>query len=87
MDSGQALEIARDATPQTEARVDSDDPQGLEPGQTVRVTPDVDGGDPDVEGRVVLADMDTIAIARSEPRVGDVVVHFPRVGYRVTPLA
>ena len=44
------------------------------------------GGDPSVEGRIVSVAMDHIAIARSAPEVGDVVVHFPRVGYRVTPL-
>jgi hypothetical protein len=52
----------------------------------VAVVPDVDGGDPSVEGRVVAVSMDTIAISRSAPEVGDIAVHFPRVGYRVTPL-
>lgn len=86
MDSKEALEIARSATPQTPEHVDPNDPQRLAPGQRVGVVPDVDGGDPSVEGRVVSVDMDTIAIARTSPEVGDVVVHFPRVGYRVTPL-
>jgi glutathione S-transferase len=86
MDSKEALEIARAATPETPEHADPDDPQGLAPGQRVGVAPDVDGGDPSVEGRVVSVDMDTIAIARSSPEAGDVVVHFPRVGYRVTPL-
>ncbi len=86
MDSKQALEIARSATPESAEQTDSDDPQGLAPGQMVAVVPDVDGGDPTVEGRVVGVSMDSIAISRSAPEVDDIVVHFPRVGYRVTPL-
>ena len=85
MDSKEALAIARAATPETPEGSDPQDPQGLAPGQRVGVTPDVDGGDPSVEGRIVSVGIDTIAIARSAPEVGDVVVHFPRVGYRVTP--
>jgi len=50
------------------------------------VVPDVDGGDPSVEGRIAGVSIDTIAISRSAPEVGDITVHFPRVGYRVTPL-
>lgn len=86
MGSGQALEVARSATPETPECGDAQDPQRLTPGQRVSVTPDGDGGDPSVEGRVVSVGIDHIAIARSAPEVGDVVVHFPRVGYRVTPL-
>ena len=86
LDAKQALEIARAATPASAARADAGDPQGLAPGQIVAVVPDVDGGDPSVEGRVVAVSIDTIAISRSAPEVGDIVVHFPRVGYRVTAL-
>jgi len=86
LDSRQALEIARETAPQTGEQADPDDPQGLSPGQMVSVVPDVDGGDPAVEGRVVAISVDGIALARSAEPVGEVVVHFPRVGYRVTPL-
>lgn len=86
LDSKLALEIARSATPQSTEQTDGDDPQGLAPGQMVAVVPDVDGGDPSVEGRVVGVSVDSIAISRSAPEVGETVVHFPRVGYRVTRL-
>ncbi|GMQ75928.1 MAG: glutathione S-transferase family protein [Gammaproteobacteria bacterium] len=86
MDAKQALEIARSATPESAGQTDPDDPQGLAPGQMVAVVPDVDGGDPSVEGRVVGVSVDVIAISRSAPEVGNIVVHFPRVGYRVTRL-
>lgn len=86
LDSKQALEIARAATAQTREQADPGDPQGLAPGQMVSVVPDVDGGDPVVEGRIVAVSADGIALARSGDEVGDVIVHFPRVGYRVVPL-
>ena len=43
-------------------------------------------GEQPVEGKVVMADANTIAIARSTDEVGTVNVHFPRAGYRVTVL-
>jgi hypothetical protein len=86
LSSKDALEIARRASPQAAGETDCDDPQGLAPGQMVSVVPDVDGGDPSVEGRIAGVSIDTIAISRSAPEVGDITVHFPRVGYRVTPM-
>ncbi|MDJ0971702.1 MAG: glutathione S-transferase family protein [Kiloniellales bacterium] len=80
-----ALEIARAAEPQTPETADPLDPQGLAPGQAVRVCPDGDGGDPEVAGTIRLVDRERIAILREEPRAGSVCVHFPRVGYRVMP--
>ncbi|MFK5977845.1 MAG: hypothetical protein QM488_03035 [Rhizobiaceae bacterium] len=59
------------------------DPQGLKPGMHVTVFPDLDGGEQPVEGKVVVSNYDTIAICRQEPDLGNVCVHFPRVGYRV----
>lgn len=86
LSSKEALEVARAATPQSTEQTDRDDPQGLAPGQIVAVVPDVDGGDPSVEGRVVGVDKNSISISRSASQLGDIVVHFPRVGYRVTRL-
>ncbi len=34
-----------------------------------------------VEGELVLIDADEIALRRRDPRLGDIVVHFPRLGY------
>ena len=39
-----------------------------------------------VRGRVVAAGANEIAVERSHPRCGTVVVHFPRLGYRVRPV-
>ena len=82
----EALEIARAAEPQTPEQGDPKDPQALTPGMKVSLVPDVDGGDPAVEGTVRYADRESIAILREEERVGRVCIHFPRVGYRVTVL-
>lgn len=80
-----ALDIARDSAPFCAARIDEQDPQGLKPGQPVTVAPDVDSEETPIAGIVHGSSRDHIAIKRDDPRVGTVCVHFPRVGYRVTP--
>ena len=74
-----ALEIAKAATPGSTS-VDANDPSGLKAGQKLSVTPDDTGRVP-VTGALVGLTADRISIARNDPRVGDVVVHFPRVGF------
>jgi glutathione S-transferase len=86
MDAEEALAIARDAEAQTEVQVDGDDPLGLAPETAVTVAPD-DYGRVPVAGELLRLTMDDIAIRRSDPRAGEVVVHFPRVGYRVQQAA
>jgi len=86
MTSSEALDVARAATPEPALGEDPHDPQRLSTGQEVSVVPDVDGGDPAVTGRLVGASADEVAITREDPRAGEVVVHFPRVGYRVQTL-
>jgi hypothetical protein len=86
MTSATALEIARDTEPTTPASVDPADPQGLQPGQEVTVQPDGDGGDPAVTGRLHVLEKHSVAILRSDERIGRVCVHFPRAGYRVTAI-
>ena len=82
MTPAQALDVARNAEPITPAGVDPADPAGLAAGDTVTVTPDDTGRVP-VEGELVTLDAEEIAIRRSDPRVGTVVVHFPRAGFAV----
>lgn len=85
MTAADALAIAHGAEPATPEHADARDPQGLRPGMTVSVVPVTDSGDPPVAGRVRFVDRETIALLREDARVGTVCVHFPRVGYRVTP--
>lgn len=87
MTPAQSLEIARKSESQTPQHADDNDPQDLAPGQKVSVAPMHSPGDePAVHGVVRWVDMNRIAIEREDERCGLVVVHFPRVGYRVTRL-
>ena len=79
-----ALDIAKAAKP-APASVDANDPSGLKAGQKVSVTPD-DTGKVPVSGELVGLSADRISIARNDPRVGDVVVHFPRAGFIIQAL-
>ena len=80
-----ALEIARNATPQTQTASDAGDLNGRKPGDRVTVTPD-DYGKIPVEGTIVSLSAQHIAIRRQDERAGEIVVHFPRAGFLVAPL-
>ena len=82
MDPDEALKIAKDSTPATAENVDSSDPNGLEAGTRVSVTPDDYGFDP-VTGRVVVSTIHEIAIEREVPELGKIVNHFPKIGFRI----
>jgi glutathione S-transferase len=82
LDPEAALDIARDAEPSHGEGIDPDDPLGLRAGERVAVTPD-DYGKVPVAGQLVTLSLNEIAIRRTDPRVGEVTVHFPRIGYRV----
>jgi glutathione S-transferase len=78
----EALAIARAAKPAPCSGVDAREREGLVEGCRVRVTPDDYGFEP-VEGVLLRADVREIAIRREAPEVGEVVVHFPRAGFRI----
>jgi glutathione S-transferase len=82
MNPGDALAAARAATPLAVGPVDGSDPLGLAAGQRVTVTPDDYGRIP-VEGELATLTVDEVAIRRETAEAGAVVVHFPRLGYRV----
>ena len=77
-----ALDIARAATSREQAKADPGEPNGLKSGDAVMVMADDYGRDP-IAGELVSSSAQHIAIKRSDPRVGDVVVHFPRAGFLV----
>jgi glutathione S-transferase len=79
MSAADALGIAREATPaplRPSTRFD-EDPQL---GAAVRIRADDYGRDA-IEGELAFIDRDEIAIRRHDRQVGDVVIHFPRLGY------
>ena len=83
LDAKAALEIAKDATPETKSSTDAADPEGRRPGAMVSVVPDDTGRDP-VTGELVASSAQEIAIRRNDPLVGEVMVHFPRAGFIVS---
>ena len=84
--AAEAHAIARATSPAALVRIDAHDAQGLTAGQLVEVAPD-DTRRGAVRGHIVISTPDRIAVRRSHQTVGEVVVHFPRLGYRVTPVA
>jgi glutathione S-transferase len=82
IDSQVALDIARAATPEAGRGVDPGDPLGLAAGERVSVAPD-DYGKTPVTGELVTLELHEVAVRREDPRVGTVVTHFPRIGYRI----
>jgi glutathione S-transferase len=78
----EALTIAKAARPLPGAGVARGEPNGLAAGERVNVVPDDYGFDP-VGGELVAADVHEIAVRRTSPETGEVVVHFPRAGFRV----
>jgi glutathione S-transferase len=85
MGAGEALAVARSCTPAAPGPV-VDDELGLRRGDRVTVTPD-DYGRVPVEGELVTLTVREVAIRRETAETGEVVVHFPRLGYRVAPAA
>ncbi len=79
----EALEVARNATPDDASEIDPDDPEDLHAGDSVEVVSESVEDSKPVSGRLVGLGRDDIVIQRDDDRVGRVAVHFPRVGYAV----
>lgn len=84
MTPAEALDVAKAATPRalTEPNASFDDRYGLPKGTRVTVAA-VDYGVDPIEGELIVSTRDTVGVLREDARVGQVVVHFPRVGYAV----
>ena len=80
----EAVAIARAAQPAPPPAHDAHDAAGLAPGTPVTVSADDYGRDP-IAGILVAATRDRIVISRDDAATGVVNVHFPRVGYHLTP--
>ncbi|QKJ88617.1 glutathione S-transferase family protein [Paramixta manurensis] len=78
----EAHAIARNHRPAPAEGVDSTDASGLMAGEVVEVTPDDYGRNP-VVGRLVTLTTHQVALERDDPIAGRVVVHFPRIGFRL----
>jgi hypothetical protein len=61
------------------------DAQPLRAHMRVEVSPD-DTRRGAVQGELVSLDWNEVGVLRHDARCGEVIVHFPRLGYRITPL-
>jgi glutathione S-transferase len=59
--------------------------QGFKKGDRVTIAANDIGCDA-IAGELVISSPDEIAIQRQDPRAGEVIVHFPRVGYLISAL-
>jgi len=78
----EALDIAKASTSTEPVKADPEEPNGFKPGDAVTVGAD-DYGRDRVAGELVSSSAQHIAIRRGDPRVGEVVLHFPRSGFVV----
>jgi len=79
-----AIAEARASAPEP-SRASTPQPEDPKPGAFVRIRAD-DYGKDAVEGELVFIDNREVAIWRSDPVAGEIVVHFPRLGYDLRPL-
>ncbi len=84
--ASEAIMIAEQNTSTAEPGIGADALPELEIDSSVTVTPQDYGAVP-VAGRLVQLSQHNVAIRRTDDRAGDVVVHFPRLGYRVEAAA
>ena len=84
MKAAEALEVAKTAKPSRADSTDPNDPGGRKAGQQVKVTPSEFGRVP-VVGEIIASSADEIVIRRMDETVGEVLVHFPRAGFIVSP--
>jgi glutathione S-transferase len=82
IESSEAVEAAKNATPAAAGSVDPDEPNGLKAGDTVTIVHESFGNDP-VEGELVSSSVHEIAVRHRNDRVGEVVIHLPREHYKV----
>jgi glutathione S-transferase len=77
-----AFAVARAAKP-LPGEIDPADAQKLTAGEIVEIGPEEEMKRGDVRGAIVSATANEVAVLRRHERCGEVVVHFPRLGYRV----
>jgi glutathione S-transferase len=81
--SSQALEVAKKSKPAAIKHAEAFETDGIALGDQVQVMP-VDYGFDPVQGELMQCSAGEIAVRRSDPRAGTVVVHFPRFGYQIS---
>jgi glutathione S-transferase len=82
MESGDAVKLAAASTPVPTEGEDFLDLHGFKRGERVTIAPTDYGIEP-VEGELALSRPNELAVRRVDARAGEVVVHFPRIGFEV----
>lgn len=85
MDPAAALDLAHAAQPLPGTGIAAHDPIDIAAGTEVSISP-TDYAEATITGTLVGTTVSSMTIRRHDPRVGDVGVHFPKIGYAVTPL-
>jgi glutathione S-transferase len=80
MAASDVLAIARDATPDFTPPADAIEDAALPVGQMIAIRPD-DYGQEVTQGEIVWTTAEALAVKRTDPQVGEVLVHYPRLGY------
>ncbi|RMF94824.1 MAG: glutathione S-transferase family protein, partial [Gammaproteobacteria bacterium] len=83
VDAATALDEARAAIPPLTEHCAEPAALGLAAGERVEVTADDFSDRGVVRGRLLQLDPWRISLHRETKRLGDIVVHFPRLGYRL----
>jgi glutathione S-transferase len=83
--AAEAHGVARAAPPAGFFAVDRGDPLKLVSGQKVTVAP-VSSRRGEATGILKGLSLDEVVICHTSAEAGDVYVHFPRLGYEVTPV-
>jgi len=80
LDPAAALDVAAAATPDFTPPAEAMNDADLPVGQTIAIRPN-DYGQEETIGEIVWTTAEALAVKRHDPRVGDVLVHYPRLGY------
>ena len=78
--------LAEASTSEPQEVPDNNFTEELSAGQLVEVMP-IDYGFQPVRGELLVAGFDEIAVRRSDPEVGRIIVHFPRMGFQITSVS
>lgn len=80
MPPADALAVARDAIPDYTPPAEAIADEALPVGQKISIKPN-DYGQEETVGEIVWTTAEAIAVKRTDEQVGDVLVHYPRLGY------
>ncbi len=82
MSGADALEVARNNEPAASGPIETSLLHGIDTSKDVEIMP-IDYGFQPVRGRLVTATLEELALVRTDEQVGEVAVHFPRLGFQV----